>query len=253
MDKPIISYVIPCYNCETSIIDTVESIKYTHEEAMQAKEKESQWPNIEIILVNDGSTDATGIILEYLKQKYSNVRVIDNGKNLGRGCSRNKGNEAAEAEIIAVLDSDDIHVADRTNEILSVFEEETKAEVFYSSFYIKNLDTNDIDLKVAGRIDREFLQKTGQFKIGHSTVAYKKKTIQTFPYSEDKNHDDWAMLWTMFSHGVKFTYSEKPLVTYTFTNKGRANEFIPGKQESILRKKQQIMEPYFKGESNVSK
>ena len=88
--KPIISYVIPCYNCETTITETVHSIKDTHEAYRREKELPSQWDQIEVILVNDGSTDATPYILEALASEHPNIKVITQ-ENCGKGIARNRG------------------------------------------------------------------------------------------------------------------------------------------------------------------
>lgn len=84
--------VIPCFNSGRPLLEAVESVRRGNE-------------NTEIIVVNDGSTDAS--TLETLRQvEAQGIRVI-HGENQGVSHARNVGIEAAEGEIIIPLDADD--------------------------------------------------------------------------------------------------------------------------------------------------
>ena len=243
MSKPLVSYVIPCYNCQTTIFDTVMSIKDT--DLLVRHEKELLWPKIEVILVNDGSTDYTLSIIKSLEDEFENVKVIDLGENKGKGIARNTGNKAAKADIIGVLDSDDLHIGDRTGEILKYFKENPDMDVFYSSYKTIHTYNGKEGLFKAKRINPVQLWECGTFAIGHSTVAYTKKAILEQPYSEDKNKDDWQMLWNFYTNKYKFRYSTKPLIAYKITQEDIEKMYTPGLEEHLLEKKQKIMKPYF--------
>ena len=91
-----VSVIIPAYNSERGVAKAVESLqKQTIDENA-----------LEIILVNDGSTDSTSAICHELAGKASNIVVIDK-ENGGVGSARNAGIEAARGKYIAFLDSDD--------------------------------------------------------------------------------------------------------------------------------------------------
>lgn len=245
MSKPIITYVIPCYNCEDTVADTVSSIRDTHEFVMVQQGKKSLWKEMEIILINDGSTDYTGDIITALAKNESNIRTLSNDGNYGRGYTRNKGNQDAKADIIAVLDADDLNLQDRTGQILKSFSNNVEADLFYSSFLAHHVYLGKDVRKEAFPIDENYIKDTGQFGICHSTVAYRREVILRHPYSEEKDEDDWFMLWNLFVNKCKFIYSNKPLVSYMINIEDIEKEFAEGKQESILKKKQAIMEPYF--------
>jgi glycosyltransferase involved in cell wall biosynthesis len=63
--------------------------------------------DLEVIVVDDGSTDATGDLLSGLQQQYANLKVISNRGNYGVNFSRNRGIEKAGGQFILFLDSDD--------------------------------------------------------------------------------------------------------------------------------------------------
>ena len=93
---PNISIIIPVYNTEKYLRECLNSIV----------NKTSL--NIEIICVNDGSTDNSLNILKEYSEKYNFIKLISYKKNKGAGYARNKGLKIATGEFLAFLDSDDI-------------------------------------------------------------------------------------------------------------------------------------------------
>ena len=89
-----VSVIIPVYNVEKYLEECLDSV-------VNQTLKE-----IEIICINDGSIDNSVKILEKYRDKYSNIKVI-NQKNLGVGRARNVGVKLAKGEYIFFLDSDD--------------------------------------------------------------------------------------------------------------------------------------------------
>lgn len=92
--EPLISVIVPVYNVEVYLIDCVESI------IMQS------YRNLEIILVDDGSTDGSGIICDSYKSKDTRIKVIHQN-NRGLSAARNSGIDIARGEYIGFVDSDD--------------------------------------------------------------------------------------------------------------------------------------------------
>lgn len=96
MSKVSVSVIIPIYNAERHLAECLDScLGQTLE-------------GIEIICINDGSTDTTGEILEKYADEHSNI-VILNQQNQGAGIARNLGIEHANGEFIAFMDSDDYY------------------------------------------------------------------------------------------------------------------------------------------------
>ncbi|MBN1899779.1 glycosyltransferase [Candidatus Sumerlaeota bacterium] len=110
--EPLVSIVIPAYNCEKSIakcLDSLFKIKY---------------PHYEIIIVNDGSTDSTGEILK----RYGSIRVITI-ENSGPSKARNIGTREAKGDFIAYTDSDCIVSPEWLDELYKGFQDERTAGV----------------------------------------------------------------------------------------------------------------------------
>lgn len=90
-----ISVIVPAYNAETTLRTAVESIL------------SQQVPELEIIIVNDGSTDGTDRLCHALASEYPCLHVITQ-KNAGICAARNRGMEAASGEYITFCDDDDL-------------------------------------------------------------------------------------------------------------------------------------------------
>lgn len=101
----MISVIIPAYNVEAYIGVCLDSILC------------QTFKDIEILVVNDGSTDQTGEILNYYSDEYSNIKVIYQ-KNSGQSVARNKGIKAARGEYIVFVDSDDWLPSNKTLEMM---------------------------------------------------------------------------------------------------------------------------------------
>ena len=94
-DQPLVSVVIPAWNVEATLRDTLASV------AGQT------YRNIEIIIIDDGSTDATADVAEEFCRRADNAKLVKQG-NRGPAGARNRGIAEARAEWIALLDADDL-------------------------------------------------------------------------------------------------------------------------------------------------
>ena len=91
---PKASVIIPCWNVEKWVEDAVNSVL------------RSTFADFEVIAVDDGSTDSTGVILERLAVADPRVRVVHQA-NRGPSCARNAGLDIARGEYVFFLDGDD--------------------------------------------------------------------------------------------------------------------------------------------------
>ena len=92
---PLITVIIPAFNAQASIERAVKSVL------------DQTYGFIELIVVNDCSSDNTPLLLQNLKKEAENLRVIDNKFNKGVAAARNQGIDAATGEWITFLDADD--------------------------------------------------------------------------------------------------------------------------------------------------
>ena len=90
-----ISVIVPVYNVENYLESCVESIE------------NQTYKNLEILLIDDGSTDNSLTIAQKCSNKYDNIKVISK-KNNGQGSARNVGMKKSTGDYISFIDSDDI-------------------------------------------------------------------------------------------------------------------------------------------------
>lgn len=91
---PLVSIVIPCYNEEQVIRGTIEKLSTLN------------YPNYEIITVNDGSADKTSEILKDLQNTYKNLKFIDQKANRGKANALYLATLAAKGEFLLCVDAD---------------------------------------------------------------------------------------------------------------------------------------------------
>jgi glycosyltransferase involved in cell wall biosynthesis len=93
--QPLVSVVIPCYNTAATLVETLDSV------ARQT------WANLEIIAVDDQSTDTTVDVLLAYAEHEPRLRVVGK-KNAGCGAARNTGIALAAGSFIGLIDADDL-------------------------------------------------------------------------------------------------------------------------------------------------
>lgn len=121
----LISFIVPCYNSQDYLDRCISSLLVELEE-------------IEIIIVNDGSSDFTGVIADDYQAKYpSTIRVVHQ-QNLGHGGAVNTGIRYANGLFVKVVDSDDWVDASAYRQILLALQalamEEEKVDMVLSNF-----------------------------------------------------------------------------------------------------------------------
>ncbi len=92
-----ISFIVPALNEETVVQTVIEQL---------LDQVRGWFADFELILVDDGSTDATGAIMDRLAERYERVRVIHNGANLGFGASFQAGLREVQFEYVMLLCGD---------------------------------------------------------------------------------------------------------------------------------------------------
>ncbi len=117
--QPLVSIIIPTYNRQHFVTDAIDSCLA------------QTWPNCEIIVVDDGSTDGSA---DFLRQRYGSRICLIRQDNQGPGIARNSGIAAARGAFIHFLDADD-QLHKRKIEIgLQAFQQHSDVAVVYTHF-----------------------------------------------------------------------------------------------------------------------
>ncbi|NES72852.1 MAG: glycosyltransferase family 2 protein, partial [Okeania sp. SIO2D1] len=110
----LISVIIPVYNGEKTIRDTINSVL------------KQSFADFELIIINDGSTDST---LEVINSFQDHRLKVFSYPNAGQGASRNRGIELAKGEYISFIDADDMWTSDKLEKQLQALQDNPQAGV----------------------------------------------------------------------------------------------------------------------------
>ncbi|WP_158856284.1 glycosyltransferase family 2 protein [Lunatibacter salilacus] len=117
-ETPLVSIIIPCYNQEALISETITSILGSH------------FTNIEIIIVDDGSTDSSRKVLEEWRNKDNRIQVYSQ-PNAGPSVARNHAIRKSSGKYILPVDGDDLISEDYISRAVAVLEEKPEVKVVY--------------------------------------------------------------------------------------------------------------------------
>ncbi len=125
--QPLVSIVIPVYNVELWLAECLDSaIRQTLQD-------------IEIICVNDGSTDKSGTILQTYATRDTRIKII-NQENAGLSAARNTGMDTASGKYIYFLDSDDMIVPDAIKKLYELAEKNSLDQIIFTASVFKDKD-----------------------------------------------------------------------------------------------------------------
>ena len=109
------SIVVPCYNEEDAVEQTIKEILHTLDNWKKKKELRLFF---EMIIINDGSKDKTSSVLFKLAKKYAKLKIIDSVINCGYGASLKKGILASKYDYIVITDADGTYPNERIPELI---------------------------------------------------------------------------------------------------------------------------------------
>jgi glycosyltransferase involved in cell wall biosynthesis len=203
MKKGLVSVIVPVYNREDYVRETLDSIL------------QQTYENIEVIVVNDGSTDNSLSIIEEFKGKYPEKFLIIDQENQGQVRSRNNAIEKSSGEFIAFLDSDDLWLPNKLEMQIPLFVGDVG--LVYCAIYNIDADGQVIDTElceqdIRGYIYPELLIKnrmTGGTVVLHRD-AIDKVGLFDVDFAAAENWDLWIRVSKYFSVDMV----NEPLVKY---------------------------------------
>lgn len=146
---PLVTVITPTYNRASLLEETILSVL------------KQNYPNVEYIILDDGSTDNTQNIIEKFKKKI----VWISHKNIGEVRTVNKGFSLAHGEIITVVNSDDPLLPNAISEIVKFMENNPKAIVVYPDWLKIDKNGKEIENVITPNYSYEYMLKF------HSNIA----------------------------------------------------------------------------------
>jgi len=219
-----VSVVIPAYNNAKATVKTVESVL------------NQSYKNIEIIVVDDGSTDNTaGLLKTYADSGKIKYVYKDNA---GACSTRNVGIGLASGEYIGLLDCDDLYLPEKVELSVKFFDSNPDCGFVHSAAYF--IDDND-------KILREFSHRLSSMSksmakdlllrdfICNSTVVLRKSCFDKVGLFDEEifTPGDWDM-WLRLAENYKAGYIDKPLVSYRVSSSYNLNHIDQVQKEELM-------------------
>lgn len=203
IEQSLISIIVPVYNVESFLCRCVNSLL------------EQSYENIEIILIDDGSTDSSGEICDEIAEKDSRVKVIHK-ENGGLSDARNKGLEIASGSYIGFVDSDDWVSADMYECLFGLISDNNADAAQINFIFAYN---QDIQLQPGGKKTEVYEGKEIlQYFMTSSTVTgkysvwlclFKKSLLDGLMFRKGKVNEDIDYKYKALSRCKKFVVSNQ--------------------------------------------
>jgi succinoglycan biosynthesis protein ExoO len=214
---PRASVIIPAYNAADFIVNAYQSV---------ADQTIDDW---ELIIVNDGSLDATSAIIHSIAARDKRVKVIDLSLNGGPAHARNAALSIAEGDWVAVLDADDRYNRDRL-EVLTRAGQRAAADIVLDNLFVVDPISKRVaflafeppqeeltTLKFADVLRNA--QSETAFDFGYLKPVIRKSWLASHQirYQEQlRLGEDLMLLFECFAHSAKAILVSKPYYYYNF-------------------------------------
>ncbi len=197
--KELVSVIIPVYNVERYIDRCVESVV------------NQTYKNLEIWLVDDGSTDSSGVYCQKWAEKDERINVIHQ-KNQGLSAARNIAIDKCSGEWLVFVDSDDV-VDVRYVEILYGLVQKGALIAQCENGEIGRLGDKQESVICSSMTSRDFLL-SDKYKTMAWGKIYAKKLFETERYPYGKIHEDLALTYKLVYEAGKVEYTNEILYFY---------------------------------------
>ena len=219
MNNHLISVIVPVYNVEKYLSACIDSIL------------NQTYKNIEIILVNDGSTDNSSSICDYYASKFNHIRVIHQ-ENGGLSAARNSGIDVATGDYIAFVDSDDLLHTDffETLHSLVLKNKADIASVEFKCFH----DNSNPDLSEACSGETITLSSDEAIeKILYQNILdnsawnklYARHLFSKLRFPKGKLYEDMALFYKIFEQTKRVVHKRVPLYYYRLREESITGNF----------------------------
>lgn len=212
MDK--ISVIVPVYNAEKTINRCLESLV------------NQTYNNLEVIAIDDGSSDKSLKIMKQFKKRFPEKVVIVSRENKGIGYTRNEGISIATGNYLGFVDSDD-YVELEMYEHLYKHLKKTKSDIVvcdYFEFDESNRRTKSVyDFKISSiEKDPKLINK---INTAPWNKLYKREIFDNVKYPENLKYEDLSAVLLALLKAKKVSKLNKPLYDYYINMSGETNTY----------------------------
>lgn len=217
---PLVSIVVPTYNQAEYLTEAIASAQ------------QQTYPNIEIVVVNDGSTDNTEDVLKKLSEQDSRIRFF-NQSNKGFGGATNKAIQEAKGKYIAHLDSDDIFESVKIEHQLNALKD---CDIIHTAVQLIDKQGNPLMVMRGVDIDTDTFLAQMLFRNimpNPNTMFGKREYFLDVPCNEKYRRSiDYDRVLRLAAK-YRFKYLDLPLTRWRRHDQNISNDLAKHKQEQL--------------------
>ena len=213
VDFGLISIIMAAYNAEKTIEQAINSVL------------NQTYPNFELLVVNDCSTDKTAALVEAVAKKDNRVRLISNKKNSGVSYTRKHGLEEASGEWVAILDSDDAWAPEKLEKQINL-QKKTNADLLFTGSAFMDADGKPIDWYLAAPAEVAYRQLLKQNVLSNSSALVRKELYTKYYAVGDGMHEDFAIWLSILKDGRKAYGVDEPLLIYRIAKSSKSGNKV---------------------------
>lgn len=208
--SPLVSVIMPAYNAEPYIEEAIRSVLG------------QSVSDLELIIIDDCSTDATPDIICRLAGEDSRILPLVNEHNMGVARTRNRGLDLSRGSFVAFIDSDDVWEPQKLEQQIQLAES-SGADIVYCSYSIIDTTGKPCCKDFIVPPDTNFKESLYTSVISCSTALFRRATTHKYRFPTDLYHEDLALWLDMLGNGLKACGVTEPLAAYRLTASGRAS------------------------------
>ena len=215
-ESPLVSTIVPVFNRDLMLVEAVESVVA------------QEYRPIEVVIVDDGSTDGTRFEIAKLTKSHSDIVRATHQTNAGPGAARETGRRLATGEFIQYLDSDDLLLPNKFRLQVKALQDHPDCAIAYGMTHHagRGQPLRPVPFKRTGEVFEHLFPALLESRWwSSSTPLYRRElTDRLGPWSHLRNEEDWEYEARAARLGVRLVYCSEFVSVTRWHDEGRMHD-----------------------------